>query len=98
MTNQQLIEKLEYCAEYNDLGAGMAELVTIAADRIKYLSKFVEWRPIEEAPKEDTFVHSYSKRHGTEISFCGESLPGNNTFRNYQTHWLPLPPKPEDRP
>jgi len=63
------------------------------------------WQPIETAPKNDTCVDIYSAMHGRCTEMRRTVLSKTNIFyrpneSGYScvrdaTHWMPLPPPPE---
>ena len=57
-----------------------------------------EWQPIETAPKDESIILVYSTEDGWAVATWND---GNwwtdGGWSHYPTHWMPLPPAPEQR-
>lgn len=58
----------------------------------------MEWKPIETAPKDGTFVLTYDSEYGFLVcSFtAGFWFPFDGDYPIDPTHWMPFPEPPPD--
>jgi hypothetical protein len=58
------------------------------------------WLPIETAPKDKIEIVAWSKRHGVNVGILTHykrpEMPSRKGGWFLPTHWMPLPPLPND--
>ena len=53
-----------------------------------------QWRPIETAPRDYTYILIYDGKVRI-AEWDGECWCAGDAFISYPTHWMPLPPPPQ---
>lgn len=59
------------------------------------------WQPIDTAPKDGTLVLVYYREGGMAVRRfrkSGRCVDVLNNNAGQPTHWMPLPPPPQDQP
>lgn len=92
MENAELAKELRGMAAF--FGFFIGDVLTQAADRIEHLAQYVDWRPIETAPKDGTVILVHCPRIAPGCYETDSCANEQQDWLNHAPHWLPIPPAP----
>lgn len=81
------------------LDSVLADAYTRLRARAVEMERAQQWRPIEEAPKDDKEILAWSRRHGSNVGrlthYKKPEMPSRRGGWFLPTHFCPLQPAPE---